>query len=157
MLPVSNGDKGFNAKDGVGLFEGALSPAQLVWLISERYPIENVSSFKDSMSDLTELGSKLGVDNLCRGFGGLDRILLRPQYIKLAGELTRDIQTNVAKQRLLSTFCTMARKMKAPLIVAGIERMEELQVVRSLGVRFVEGYLLARPSRAFQTLPSVEI
>ncbi len=158
MLPMSVGDDRFGGKDLFTLYEDELMPSQVVWQISERDPIENFSRFMDSVSDLTELGSKIGIDNFGRGYSGLDQIVhIKPQYIKLAGELIRDIHVSFVKQQLLSTFYALANKIDARLIVTGIEQMEDLEVVRRIGVHFVQGYLLARPTRGFQTTASVRI
>ena len=75
----------------------------------------------------------------------------------MAKELIHEIHTSYVKQQILSTFCTLANRIDVRLIATGIEQMEELEVVRSIGVNLVQGYLLAQPSRAFQTVPSVEV
>ena len=61
------------------------------------------------------------------------------------------------KQQLVQTFKTLADKIDAKLIAEGIEQPEELEVVRKLGVNFIQGNLLAKPSQAFQTTPSFKL
>ena len=58
------------------------------------------------------------------------------------------------KQQLVQTFKTLADKIDAKLIAEGIEHPLELEVVRKLGVNYIQGNLLAKPSQAFQTTSS---
>ena len=100
MFPVSVGDESFCGKELIFLLQGELTPAQLVWQISEHDPVENFSRFMDSVTDLTELGCKLALDNFGRGYSGLDKLVhIGPNYIKMARELTHDIHTSSVKQQ----------------------------------------------------------
>lgn len=151
-------DESFCGKELIFLLEDGLASAQIVWQVSENNPIEKPSRFKDALTDLTELGCMIAVDNFGRGYAGLDKIVhIRPHYIKIAKELISEIHASSIKQQMLSTFSVLAKNIDAQLIATGIERVEELGVVRRIGVNLVQGYLLGKPSRGFQTVPSVEL
>ncbi len=57
----------------------------------------------------------------------------------------------------MQTFKTLADKIDAKLVAEGIEQPRELEVVRQLGVNFIQGNLLAKPSQAFQTTPNFKL
>ena len=71
--------------------------------------------------------------------------------------MVRDIDTSFVKQQMLQAFRIMADKIDAPLIAEGVETQDELETVRKIGVDYVQGHLLARPSAAFQLAPDVKL
>ena len=157
MAPMSIADETFVGKDAESLFDGNLVPAQVVWLLSEQDPVASLSQLRDRLSDLEKLEYKVGIDNMGRGYSGLDKLVhTRPHYVKIAPELVRDLHDSRVKRQLLSTFRELARKIEAHLIVSGIESMQELEVVRSVGIDLVQGNLLAEPSGAFQATTSLD-
>ena len=72
-------------------------------------------------------------------------------------DLVRDIDTSFVKQQMLHAFRVMAEKIDARLIAEGVETREELETVREIGVDYVQGYLLAKPSAAFQLTPDIKL
>ena len=47
----------------------------------------------------------------------------------------------------------MADKIDAKLVAEGIEKREEFDVVRQIGVNYILGNYLGRPLQGFQTAP----
>jgi len=65
-------------------------------------------------------------------------------------ELSRDIDTNRVKRTIVSHTLGMLEDLGIVPLCEGVETVGELTVLRDLGVRLVQGYLLAKPS--FETL-----
>ena len=158
-LPFSIRDPRFQGKDLIDLFEGIdLEPEQIVLEVTESDAIDNFPLFVNAMKDFMDLRCLVAIDDMGAGYSGLDKIVhLRPHYVKLDMGLIRDIHTSFVKQQLVQTFKTLADKIDAKLIAEGIESKEELEVVRGMGVNFIQGNLLAKPSQAFQTSSSFEL
>ena len=158
-LPFSIRDPRFQGKDLIDLFEGInLAPEQIV---PRGHRVRRDRQFPALRKrDERFHGSRclVAIDDMGAGYSGLDKIVhLRPNYVKLDMGLVRDIHTSFVKQQLVQTFKTLADKIDAKLIAEGIEQPEELEVVRKLGVNFIQGNLLAKPSQAFQTTPSFKL
>ena len=158
-LPFSIRDPRFQGKDLIDLFDGIdLEPEQIVLEVTESDAIDNFPLFVNAMKDFMDLRCLVAIDDMGAGHSGLDKIVhLRPHYVKLDMGLIRDIHTSFVKQQLVQTFKTLADKIDAKLIAEGIESKEELEVVRGIGVNFIQGNLLAKPSQAFQTSSSYEL
>lgn len=158
-LPFSIRDPRFQGKDLIDLFDGIdLEPEQIVLEVTESDAIDNFPLFVNAMKDFMDLRCLVAIDDMGAGYSGLDKIVhLRPHYVKLDMGLIRDIHTSFVKQQLVQTFKTLADKIDAKLIAEGIESKEELEVVRGMGVNFIQGNLLAKPSQAFQTSSSFEL
>jgi EAL domain-containing protein (putative c-di-GMP-specific phosphodiesterase class I) len=73
--------------------------------------------------------------------------------VKLDMSMVRDIHTRFVKKEMVQTFKAMADKIDAKLVAEGIEKREEFEVVREIGVNFIQGNYLARPLQGFQTAP----
>ena len=155
-LPFSIRDPRFQGKDLIDIFDGInLAPEQIVLEVTESDAIDNFPLFVNAMKDFMDLRCLVAIDDMGAGYSGLDKIVhLRPNYVKLDMGLVRDIHTSFVKQQLVQTFKTLADKIDAKLIAEGIEHPLELEVVRKLGVNYIQGNLLAKPSQAFQTTSS---
>src|SRR5262249_20493795 len=69
-----------------------------------------------------------------------------PEFIKLDMFVTRDIDTDPAKQALASALVAFGGQIGAHLIAEGVETKAELDVVTDLGVECAQGYYLAKPA-----------
>lgn len=158
-LPFSIRDPQFQGKYLIDLFEGTdLAPEQIVLEVTESDAIDNYGLFLDAMQDFQHLRCLIAIDDMGAGYSGLEKIArLRPNYVKLDMSIVRDIDTSFVKQQIVQAFKVMADKIDARLIAEGIESKAELDVVRDIGVNYIQGHLLARPTAAFQTTPSIEL
>ena len=146
----------FQGKDLIDLFEGIdIAPEQIVLEVTESHAIDNFPLFVGAMKDFMDLRCLVAIDDMGAGHSGLDKIVhLRPNYVKLDMSLIRDIDTSFVKQQLVQTFKSLADKIDARLVAEGVETPGELEVLQRIGVRYIQGFLLAKPSQAFQTASS---
>ncbi len=158
-LPFSVRDPSFQGKYLIDLFEGTdLAPEQIVLEVTERLAIENYALFVDAMKYFSDMRCLIAIDDMGAGYSGLEKIVhLRPNYVKLDMYMVRDIDTSFVKQQMLHAFRVMAEKIDARLIAEGVETREELETVREIGVHYVQGHLLAKPSAAFQLTPNIKL
>lgn len=130
-----------------------LTPSRVVLEITERAGGENMQLVADQVQRLKQLGFQIAIDDVGAGTSGLTRIMmLRPHWLKLDRELVSDIDRNRYKLNLIRFMVQFARLSGVNVIAEGIEREEELAALINLGVRYVQGFLLARPSASYQTL-----
>lgn len=66
--------------------------------------------------------------------------------VKLDLSLIRDVDTSTKKQAMVRHMQALCRELGAHVVAEGVETPAELQCLQSLGVDFVQGYLLARPA-----------
>ena len=114
--------------------------------LTEQAPITSYTALEGDLAALRAAGALIAVDDAGAGYAGLRHLLvLRPSIIKLDRELVRDVDLDEAKAALVEMVGTFASRIDAWLLAEGIERDGELDVLASLGVPLVQGYLLARP------------
>jgi EAL domain-containing protein (putative c-di-GMP-specific phosphodiesterase class I)/GGDEF domain-containing protein len=126
----------------------AVDPRRVVLEITERTAIKDYPSFRERLRTFRERGYRFAVDDAGSGYAGLGSIAnLEPDFIKLDISLINAIDTNFIKQNLVETMVGFAREQGAMVIAEGIEREEELETVRKIGVPLVQGFLLHPPGR----------
>jgi EAL domain-containing protein (putative c-di-GMP-specific phosphodiesterase class I)/GGDEF domain-containing protein len=126
-------------------------PTRVVIEITERTAIKDYPKFRERLKAFREKGYRFAVDDAGSGYAGLGSIAnLEPDFIKLDMSLINCIDTNFIKQNLVETMVRFANDQKAMVIAEGVEREEEFDMVKALGVHLVQGFFVHRPS---QTAP----
>src|SRR5688500_17241658 len=113
---------------------------------TERRAIKDSSKFRERLQAFRDRGSRCAIDGAGSGYAGSGSIAnLEPDVIKLDISLINSIDTNFIKQNLVETMVKFAEEHDAMVIAAGVERAEELETVKQLGVPLVQGFFLHRP------------
>ncbi len=122
-------------------------PSRVVIEITERTAIKDYPKFRVKLKEFREKGYRFAVDDAGSGYAGLGSIAnLEPDFIKLDMSLINCIDTNFIKQNLVETMVRFANDMGAKVIAEGVERSEEFETVKGLGVHLVQGFFIHRPA-----------
>jgi hypothetical protein len=78
---------------------------------------------------------------------------LRPHFIKISDVLIRGIARSTVKREMLRSLRHIAETIDAVMIAEGIERLDDVVALRDLGLRYGQGYYMARPGQGFPTVP----
>ncbi len=127
------------------LGEGSLS--RVVLEITEHAVVRDYSLLERALAPLRARGARLAVDDVGAGFASFQHILeLRPDFIKLDVNLTRDLDLDPARRALVAALVSFSVEVGVTVLAEGIERRAEFVALRSLGVMLGQGYLLGRPA-----------
>jgi diguanylate cyclase (GGDEF)-like protein len=128
-------------------------PADLVIELVERDADGSARELRQTLAPWTERGVRFAVDDLGVGSASLRAVLeLEPSFVKLDRELVRDVHRDARRRSLLTMLVGFARETGITLVAEGVERREELAVLRGLGVDWAQGFLLGRPALAWSEL-----
>jgi EAL domain-containing protein (putative c-di-GMP-specific phosphodiesterase class I) len=146
-LPATIRDPEFQGRHLIHTLEQAcITPDRIVIEITEKMVIDNLSLFQDAMTYFTELGMSLAVDDVGSGYSGLETIArLKPSYLKLDMSLVRGVHASPVNREILKGISSLSRGIGAKIIAEGIEKPEELKVIKDIGIEYGQGYLLGRP------------
>lgn len=123
-----------------------LNPGRIVIEVTERSDQHYTEALVQQVTVLKSQGFEIAIDDVGAGTSGLNRIMaLKPRWLKLDRDLVENIHLDRAKQNLIRFFLHFARMSSVKVIAEGIEKREELGALIDLGVRYAQGYLLARP------------
>jgi EAL domain-containing protein (putative c-di-GMP-specific phosphodiesterase class I) len=121
-------------------------PARVVVEITEHTAVEDYDELSRVLRRYRDAGLRLAVDDAGAGYASMRHVLqLRPDFIKIDLSLVRDIHLDPARQAFVTSMVSFARTVDAVLVAEGVEQQAELDMLVSLGVRQMQGYLLCAP------------
>lgn len=120
--------------------------AQIVVEVTEHAPIDDYDAVNAALTRLRAHGVRLAVDDAGAGFASLRHIVrLEPDFIKIDGELTRNVGSDRSQRALTSALIAFARETGATIVAEGLETDEQIATLRGIGVEVGQGYRLGRP------------
>jgi diguanylate cyclase (GGDEF)-like protein len=130
-----------------------IDPTRVVLELTEREPVEDMDRLTRAVQACRAAGMRLAADDVGAGNAGL-RLLsqLKFDIVKIDLSLVQGGAVRATSQEVVRTLKDLADRWGALAIAEGIETPEQLQFVRSLGIRAGQGYLLGRPTER----PSVD-
>ncbi len=154
LLPPSFYDTTFiEVEVAHALAAAALTPANVVFEITERLAIENFASFRQALARYTALGYGVAIDDVGTRHSNLETVMaLRPHFIKVSDVLTRGISQSTVKREMLRSLQRIGEAIDAVIVTEGIETADDLAVLCDCGIRYGQGFFLSRPGPAFPEL-----
>ena len=122
----------------------------LVLEITEREALDTIEGVTERVDTLRGFGHSIAIDDLGAGYAGLSSFLhLRPEVVKLDMGLTRSIDGDPSRKRLVAAMISMCHELGAKVVAEGVETVAERDVLVQLGADLLQGFLFARPARPF--------
>src|SRR5438445_4898697 len=99
------------------------------------------------------MGFGVAVDDVGTKHSNLEAVMaLRPHFVKLSDVLTRGAAKSTVKREMLRSLGRISEAIDAVMVAEGIETPDDLMVLKDLGVKYGQGYFLARPGAPFPRL-----
>jgi EAL domain-containing protein (putative c-di-GMP-specific phosphodiesterase class I) len=132
---------------GLVLETSDLPVDRLVLEITEHSAVENYTSLRDRLAVVRRRGLRLAIDDAGAGYASLQHIVeLGPDLIKADRSLVDGVAHDRARRSVVRALVGVAADLDAVVVAEGVERPEDLETIRGLGVDAAQGYLFARPS-----------
>jgi EAL domain-containing protein (putative c-di-GMP-specific phosphodiesterase class I)/GGDEF domain-containing protein len=123
-----------------------IAPRNVVIEITENHLVSDFSALHDVLADYRNLGFDLAMDDLGEGFSNLRMWSeVRPEFVKIDRHFITGIADDPLKFQLVRAMHQIAETCGSQLIAEGIETEAEFTTLRDLGIRFTQGYLIAKP------------
>ncbi len=114
--------------------------------ITEQRQFDSYDQLRDTVRLVHERGMRVAVDDTGNGFAGLTRLVdVCPEIVKLDQGLTSQVDTDPPRRAMVTAMRQFADEMGIDVVAEGIEREEQLVVLRDIGIDCGQGYLLGRP------------
>jgi EAL domain-containing protein (putative c-di-GMP-specific phosphodiesterase class I) len=127
---------------------------RLIFEFTENEEIADTDHVKNIVESYRRMGFATAIDDFGAGHAGLGLLArFQTDFIKLDMELTRGIDESLPRRIIVKGVVGIARALGITVIAEGIETLGEYNALRTIGVRYIQGYLLARPG--FKTLPRI--
>lgn len=128
--------------------------------ITERVTIIDYARFEEAIRHYARQKFRIALDDFGSGHSGLLTLIrCEPQFLKLDMAVTRGVDRDRYKQKIVTSVVALADNVGATLIAEGVETEGELETLRALGVNYAQGFLLGRPApvEALQVTDSVRV
>ncbi|GBL06006.1 EAL domain-containing protein [Glaciecola sp. KUL10] len=123
--------------------------------ITETSLIEDFKKAKAWIQEVCNLGFGIAIDDFGTGYSSLSYLTAFPfDCVKLDRSLLLDVEENERSRNIVKSVTTMIHSMGVPVVAEGIETASHLQVIKTLGCDYVQGYYFSRPlaDKDLQTL-----
>jgi diguanylate cyclase (GGDEF)-like protein/PAS domain S-box-containing protein len=131
------------------LDDSGLPRSALALEVTERVLIEIGAPIMDGLARLRHLGVRLAIDDFGTGYASLAYLRELPvDIIKIDPSFVAGLGTDGTLAMLTRTVVQVGHDLGIEIVAEGIERPEQLELLRAMGCGLGQGFLVARPMTA---------
>lgn len=146
VSPHSIGDPGLPDRVARHMARHGIGPGQLVLEITEDALLNDVPTAMRVMHRLRDLGVVLSLDDFGAGYSSLLHLRQIPlNSVKIDRGFAGDIDTNPETEHFMRALLAFGRDLDLRVIVEGVERPAQVEVLRRIGGTLAQGHLFGRP------------
>jgi diguanylate cyclase (GGDEF)-like protein len=121
--------------------------------VTETALIQDFDQANASLQSLKALGVSVSLDDFGTGYSSLSYIRRFPiDKIKIDRSFVKEVETEPSCRAIVKSVIDLCRNMKLTCIVEGMETADQVNVLRTLGCRTMQGYLFGKPMPAAEVL-----
>lgn len=134
-------------RDVDAIFSGSqIRPNQLVFEITERFPLADVTKAKTIIAKLQALGAKIALDDAGTGHSGLAALhRLGMDIVKIDKLFIDPIDATTTQAPIVDSLVALAKSFGMAMVAEGVETLDQVNYLRAKGVDQAQGYLFAPP------------
>ncbi|MGW0589323.1 putative bifunctional diguanylate cyclase/phosphodiesterase [Streptosporangium sp. NPDC002607] len=131
------------------LVESGLPPSALTLEVIEEMLVEDAEQTITRLSELRTLGVRLAIDDFGTGYASLALLRQLPvDMIKIDPSFVSGLGCDETLTLLTRTIVRLGHDLGLIVVAEGIERPEQLELLREMGCTRGQGFLVARPMAA---------
>lgn len=140
-------DENFIAQIKEALSSTTANPQQIILEVTESSMISNMGMAHSFLSEVKSYGVKIALDDFGAGFSSLSYLRDLPyDIIKIDGGFLRNIHNDSFNQTLVKSINEIAHTLDKKTVAEFVESEEIYDFAKSIGIDFVQGYHLGKPS-----------
>ena len=113
--------------------------------ITETTIADNAGSAAEILGQLKSLGIQIHIDDFGTGYSSLSCLHTFPiDVLKIDRSFVRQMRTQ-GRECIVQTIISLARNLGMDAIAEGVESIDELELLKTLGCNFAQGYFFERP------------
>lgn len=114
--------------------------------VTERLPLQDLELARKLIAEMQALGVRVALDDVGTGHGGMAYLQkLGIDIIKIDKMFIDALGTDDSSTTIVDSMVELADNLGMGIIAEGVERMEQVERLRELGVTAAQGYLFAPP------------
>ena len=122
--------------------ESGVTPANLVLELTESALMRDVAVMTGRLTALRDLGVKIAIDDFGTGYSSLARLRWLPiDILKIDRSFIELIDVDRQSAAMLRAVVALAAALDLGVVVEGVERASQVEVITALGLRHAQGFL----------------
>ena len=102
-----------------------------------------------NIDQIKELGIEIDIDDFGSGHASIIGLLkLNPHRLKIDQQLIRPMDKSEKQLNLVKSIVDIGKSLGVQIVAEGVETMEHVRLLRSLGCDILQGYVFAKPMSA---------
>lgn len=123
-----------------------VNPCNIVLEITESFAINDMDRVMKIIDGLKELGPEIALDDFGTGYSSLNYIKQLPlNIIKVDKTFIDDIVEDEYAQAFIKLIVDLSKTIKTEIVVEGIEDIHQFQLLKEIGVDYIQGYFFGKP------------
>ncbi|WP_035179805.1 EAL domain-containing protein [Alkalihalobacterium bogoriense] len=124
-----------------------VDPSDLVFEVVETEKIENIAHLKTIFQVYQAHGIHVALDDLGSGYATVEVLQeLKPDFAKIDRHLIDHCDEDKNKQGKIKQIIEIASAYDITLLAEGIERKEELEYCKDVGISLAQGFYIGKPN-----------
>jgi len=128
------------------LRETGLGPESLELEITESVAMSNLESSLETLWKLSGFSIRIAMDDFGTGYSSLAYLKKFPIHLlKIDRAFIKEMDRNSEDQTIVKAILAMAHALNIEVIAEGVERVEQLDLLKSFGCVLAQGFLFGKP------------
>jgi len=131
------------------LLKTGVNPKNIILEITESFAINDMNRVLEIIKGLKKLGPRIALDDFGTGYSSLNYIKQLPlDLIKVDKTFIDDILEDEYAQAFVRLIVELSKTIGTKLVVEGVEYQEQYELLRGLGVHYIQGFYFGKPAAA---------
>ncbi len=125
-----------------------ISPKTLCFEITETAAIANLQQVHDFMKALHEMGCRFALDDFGAGMSSFGYLSSLPvDFVKIDGKFIQNLESNRSNITIVQSMVQISKSLGLMTVAERVERESTAIQLKAIGVDFVQGFGVGRPTR----------
>lgn len=130
------------------LQETQVKPDNLTLEVTESLAINDMERMKEILNRIKALGVKIALDDFGTGYSSLNHIREIPfDVIKVDQSFVKDLAQDSYSKSFIKMIAELGESIGVSVCVEGIETQEQLEALKGMKVKYIQGYYFDRPMK----------
>ena len=127
---------------------------RLIFEFTEDEEMSDPGHVANIIDTYQKMGFGTAIDDFGAGHAGLNLLArFQPDIVKLDMQLVQKLELSLPRRIIVDAVVRMCAALGVTVIAEGIESRGEVEALRAIGIRYLQGFYFAKP--AFEALPQV--
>jgi len=128
------------------LTETGLPPETLSLEVTETYAMQNADFTISVLKELKKRGVRIAIDDFGTGYSSLSYLKQFPMdTLKIDRSFVKDLTTDPNDAAIAAAIIVLAHSLKLEVVAEGVEKAEELAILKERGCDRMQGYYFSKP------------